>query len=128
MAEFKYFLDLNILVRCKYMFPFLGNMLNSLVIISFWWSLKLQKKLCHFMIMILSSCDLLVVLTNHPLMVYIACDNVVEREFVRKFSVTFIQHINCLHWPFITGSFGDFGDKFWSMLVPKIGINYLWLV
>ena len=29
--------------------------------------MQLRKKLCYFMIMILSCCDLLVVLTKHPL-------------------------------------------------------------
>ena len=48
------------------LFFFLGISLNSLVIVSFWRSVQLRKKLCHFMIMVLSCCDLLVVLTNHP--------------------------------------------------------------
>ena len=41
-----------------------GICLNSVVIISFWRSVQLRKKLCYFMIMILSCCDLLAVLTN----------------------------------------------------------------
>ena len=43
-----------------------GIFLNSLVIVSFWGSVQLRKKLCYFTIMILSSCDLLVVLNAHP--------------------------------------------------------------
>ena len=48
------------------LFFFLGMCLNSLVIVSFWRSVQLRKKLCYFTIMVLSCCDLLVVLTNHP--------------------------------------------------------------
>ena len=48
-------------------FFFSGACLNCVVIISFWRSVQLRKKLCHFMIMLLSCCDLLAVLTNIPL-------------------------------------------------------------
>ncbi len=48
-----------------------GTCLNSLVILSFWRSSQLRKKLCYFTIMILSCCDLLVVLTNNPLVAVI---------------------------------------------------------
>ena len=46
-------------------FFFSGVCLNSVVIISFWRSVQLRKKLCYFMIMVLSCCDLLAVLTNN---------------------------------------------------------------
>ena len=49
-----------------------GICLNSLVIISFWRSVQLRKKLCYFMIMVLSCCDLLVVLTNHSVVAVVA--------------------------------------------------------
>ena len=48
------------------LFFFSGICLNSLVIVSFWRSVQLRKKLCYFTIMILSCCDLLAVLTSHP--------------------------------------------------------------
>ena len=48
------------------LFFFSGICLNSLVIVSFWRSVQLRKKLCYFMIMVLSCCDLLVALTSHP--------------------------------------------------------------
>ena len=50
---------------------FSGICLNSLVILSFWRSVQLRKKLCYFMIMVLSCCDLLTVLTNTPLIALI---------------------------------------------------------
>ncbi len=46
-----------------------GMFLNLLVIVSFWKSsVYLRKKLCNFMIMVLSCFDFLVVITGHPLL------------------------------------------------------------
>ena len=47
-------------------FTFSGIVSNTLVIVSFWKSSQLRKKLCHFMIMVLSCFDLVAVITNHP--------------------------------------------------------------
>ena len=47
-------------------FSFSGIVLNTLVIISFWKSSQLRKKLCHFMIMMLSCFDLVAVVTTYP--------------------------------------------------------------
>ena len=52
-------------------FLFSGICLNSLFIFSFWRSAQLRKKLCYFMIMVLSCCDLLLVIMNHSVMAYI---------------------------------------------------------
>ena len=49
-------------------FLFLGTVLNTLVIVCISKSTHLRKKLCNFMIMVLSCCDLLVVVTNHSIM------------------------------------------------------------
>ena len=54
------------------LFFFAGICLNSLVILSFRRSAQLRKKLCYFMIMVLSCCDLLAVLVNHPLLALFA--------------------------------------------------------
>ena len=70
--EFIYFINLIFIVALNVLFFFSGICLNSLVILSFWRSTQLRKKLCYFMIMILSCCDLLAVLTNHPLTALIA--------------------------------------------------------
>ncbi len=64
--ELAYFINLILIFSLNVLFFFLGICLNSLVIISFWRSLQLRKKLCYFMIAILSCCDLLAVLTCHP--------------------------------------------------------------
>ena len=64
--EFIYFVNLIFIFVANILFFFLGICLNSLVIVSFWRSVQLRKKLCYF-IMVLSCCDLLVVLTNHPM-------------------------------------------------------------
>ena len=64
--EFVYFVNLMFICAVNILFFFSGMCLNSLVIVSFWRSVQLRKKLCYFMIMILSCCDLLVALTSHP--------------------------------------------------------------
>ena len=66
--EFIYFANLIFIFVLNILFFFSGICLNSLVIVSFWRSLQLRKKLCYFMIMILSCCDFLVALTSHPTM------------------------------------------------------------
>ena len=65
--ELVYFINLIFIFVINILFLFLGICLNSLVIVSFWRSVQFRKKLCYFTIMVLSCCDLLVVLTNHPM-------------------------------------------------------------
>ena len=65
--QFVYFINLIFIFAVNVLFFCSGIFLNSLVIVSFWRSSLLRKKLCYFMIMVLSCCDLLVVLTCHPL-------------------------------------------------------------
>jgi hypothetical protein len=67
-----YFINLIFIFAVNIFFFFSGICLNSLVILSFWRSVQLRKKLCYFMIMVLSCCDLLTVLTNSPLMALIS--------------------------------------------------------
>ena len=69
--ESYYFINLIFIFAVNVFFFFSGICLNSLVILSFWRSVQLRKKLCYFMIMVLSCCDLLGVLTNNPLMTFI---------------------------------------------------------
>ena len=47
-------------------FTFSGTVSNTLVIASIWKTSQLRRKLCHFMIMVLSCFDLVAVVTNHP--------------------------------------------------------------
>ena len=70
--ESYYFINLIFIFAVNVFFFFSGICLNSLVILSFWRSVQLRKKLCYFMIMVLSCCDLLSVLTNSPLMALFA--------------------------------------------------------
>ena len=58
---------INLILLCvvNIIFAFSGFVLNTLVIVSFWKSSQLRKKLCHFMIMVLSCFDLISVVTNH---------------------------------------------------------------
>ena len=65
--EFVYLFNLVFIFVVNILFFFSGICLNSLVVVSLWKSAQLRKKTCNFMIMVLSFCDLLLVLTNHPL-------------------------------------------------------------
>ena len=51
-------------------FGFGGTFLNSLVIFTFMSSSFLRKKVCYFLIMVLSSVDLIVVVIVHPLAIF----------------------------------------------------------
>jgi hypothetical protein len=66
-----YFINLIFIFAVNVFFFFSGICLNFLVILSIRRSVQLRKKLCYFMIMVLSCCDLLTVLTNNPLMAFI---------------------------------------------------------
>ena len=46
---------------------------------SFWRSVQLRKKSSHFMIMVLSCCDLLCVVTNHPFLAFLAMSWLTEK-------------------------------------------------
>ena len=70
--ELFYFVNLIFILAVNLLFFFSGICLNSLVVVSFWRSVQQRKKLCYFTIMILSCCDLLVALTNHPLTALLA--------------------------------------------------------
>ena len=67
-----YSINLIFIFAVNVFFFFSGICLNSLVILSFWRSVQLRKKLCYFMIILLSCCDLLTVLTNSPLIIFIS--------------------------------------------------------
>ena len=68
--EFIY--SVNLIFIVERIVLFLRNMFEFLVIVSFWRSVLFQMKLCYFTMMVLSYCDLLVVLTSHPLTVLAA--------------------------------------------------------
>ena len=76
--QFVYFINLIFIFAVNVLFFCSGICLNSLVIVSFWRSSLLRKKLCYFMIMVLSCCDLLVVLIYHPLMALIVMFRLTE--------------------------------------------------
>ena len=65
-------MDLNVSIHLIFLsvvniiFAFSGVISNTLVIVSFWKSSQLRKKLCHFMIIVLSCFDLITVITNYP--------------------------------------------------------------
>ena len=63
-------MDLNVFIHLIFLFvvniifTFSGIISNILVIVSFWKSSHLRKKLCHFLMLVLSCFDLLAVVTN----------------------------------------------------------------
>ena len=69
--EVKYLIHMILILAVNILFFFLGICLNSLVIVSFWRSVRLRRKLCYFMIMVLSCCDLLAVFFGHPVLALI---------------------------------------------------------
>ena len=89
--ESVYFINLIFIFVLNVFFFFSGVCLNSLVIISFWRSVQLRKKLCHFMIMVLSCSDLLGVLTNAPLIAFVAMS-----RLTRKFDVSSKWFATCV--------------------------------
>ena len=87
-------MDLNIYVHLIFLcilniiFFFSGVVLNTLVIITILKSTQLRKKLCHFMIMVLSCCDLLTVVTfNSALIVYIIIWILENNELYAKLTI-----------------------------------------
>ena len=70
--ESYYFINLIFVFAVNVFFIFSGIYLNSFVILSFWRSVQLRKKLCYFMIMVFSCCDLFAVLTNNSLLAFIS--------------------------------------------------------
>ena len=70
--ESVYFINLIFIFVLNLFFFFSGICLNSVVIISFWRSVQLRKRLCYFMIMVLSCCDFLGVITTNPFVALIA--------------------------------------------------------
>ena len=114
--ESYYFINLIFIFAVNVFFFFSGICLNSLVILSFWRSVQLRKKLCYFMIMVLSCCDLLTVLINNPLMALFSMSwltgNVMYMLDMASCFLKFDKYFPCF---LIIRSFGDefrsiFGD------------------
>ena len=102
-----YFINLIFIFAANVFFFFSGICLNSLVILSFWRSIQLRTKLCYFMIMLLSCCDFLAVLTNSPLMALLSMSWLTGKLDVN------------VRWPHISlGSTNIFlGFSFFALLV-----------
>jgi hypothetical protein len=125
--ESSYFINLVFIFAVNVFFFFSGIFLNSLIILSFWRSIQLRKKLCYFMIMVLFCCDLLTVLTNNSLMAFIAMSWLTGKLEVniRSMGLYFLKINTYYSWFFIIRSFGDefrsiFGDIL-SYLSSNIG-------
>ena len=93
-----YFINLIFVFIVNVFFLFSGICLNSVIIISLWRSVQLRKKVCYFMIIVLSCCDLLDVLTYN-----------LRTTVAARLSMT--------------GKLD--GNATWNRLTSKIGINFL---
>ena len=62
---------INTIILCVFNVSFMvaGIFLNCLVVISLWRSIQLRKKLCYFMILVLSCFDLIAVTVDHPVLI-----------------------------------------------------------
>ena len=73
-----------------------GIFLNSVVIISLWRSSQLRKKLCYFMIFLLSCFDLAVVTITHPFLIvltlYFSQDETNEMREATRLSIFYILY------------------------------------
>ena len=76
------FANLILIFVVNVLFFLSGICLNSLVIVSFWRSVQLRKKLCYFAIMVLSCCNLLAVVTSNPLMAFEAMLLMTENRII----------------------------------------------
>ena len=84
------FIHLIFLVVVNIIFAFSGITSNTLVIISFWKSSQLRKKLCHFTILVLSCFDLIAVITNYPgILLYLISWLVEDYDLLHK-SLTYL--------------------------------------
>ena len=63
------FVNALILYFLNALFMVAGVFLNSVVVISLWRSSQLRKKLCYFMILVLSCVDLIAVTVGHPVQI-----------------------------------------------------------
>lgn len=61
--------SVNILFLC------IGLCLNATVLICFWKSKHLRRKVCYFMVLIVSCCDVAVVLVSHPFIIFLTFKN-----------------------------------------------------
>ena len=78
-------------------FTLSGSVLNALVIASFWQSSQLRKRLCYFMIMVLSCSDFIAVITNHSgILLYLVFwlredyQSLAKAKMYLEYSITFL--------------------------------------
>ena len=97
------FIHLIFLVVVNIIFTLSGIISNTLVIVSVWKSSQLRKKLCHFMVMVLSCFDLLTVITNNPALLIILISSLMEDYDLLPKLMTYL-HISgvFLAFPFFT--------------------------
>ena len=111
-----YSINLIFIFAVNVFFFFSGICLNSFVILSFWRSIQLRKKLCYFIIMVLSCCDLLAVLTNSLLLILFSMSWLTGKLDVNA-KWPHISHMSSRSTTIFLGFFiiRSFGDEFRSI-------------
>ena len=79
-------------------FTFSGIIVNTLVIVSICKSSQLRKKLCHFMVMVLSCFDLISVVTNHPVILVLIISWLRKDYHLRRSVSIYVYIFNAFHF------------------------------
>ena len=103
------YIQLILLCVVNIIFTFSGTILNTLVIVSILKSSQLRKKLCHFMIMVLSCFDLVVVITNFPGILFYLISRLRENYDVLPKIILYLHCVNVF-----------FGFSLYALLVMSI--------
>ena len=99
------YIQLSFLCLVNVFFTFSGVFLNTLVIFCFWKSSQLQKKLCYFMLFVLSCFDIATVITNHPLLLIYSIVWMTEEQSIAQ-TVCLRGLYWYIPWVFFTRTFG----------------------
>ena len=96
-------INLTVIFALNILFLVSGVCLNSLVILSFWRNDQLRKKLCYFMIMVLSCFDLLALFTNHSFTAFLTLHWLITGKLLvwEWLYITFLSANILLGLPFV---------------------------
>ena len=97
--DLKLLIHLIIMIVLNLIFFFSGVVLNTLVIITILKTRQLRKKLCHFMIMVLSCCDLLTILIFNSGLILSLITWAIENYYLLSRMKIYLQ------FSYITGAF-----------------------
>ena len=110
------YIQLIFLCVVSIIFTFSGIISNTLVILSFWKSSQIRKKLCHFMIMVLSCFDLVAVVSNQPAILFYVISWLCDE---------YDSHLEKRYYLYISGEFHIFSPHLLVMNIERyLGAYY----